>query len=144
RRARVAGGGAHDGLGTLPHGDREGHGHAAVLEGAGGVVALDLEPHLGAGHVAEPVGGHHRCAALTQGDRRGALGDVQAVAVLLEDAAPLVAHSGSPSTRITDDTSRTLAIARRASTVAERSASLARWETTTSWASSPRPSWRTV
>ena len=41
----------------------------------------------------------------------------EAVAVLLEHAAPLPAHSFSPSTRMTEDTSRTLARPCRVATV---------------------------
>ena len=81
----VAGRGAHDGLGALVLGHRDGRGHAAVLEGAGRVVGLDLEPHLGAGQPGQPVGVHERSAALTQGDRLEALGEVEEVAVLLDD-----------------------------------------------------------
>ena len=51
-------------------GDRDGGGHAAVLERAGRVVALDLEPDLGAGEAGEPLRVHQRGAALAQGDRR--------------------------------------------------------------------------
>ena len=65
--------------------------------------------------VGEPGRLDHRGAALTQGDGRGAVGEVEAVAVLLDHAEPLpggrpVGHSDSPSTRITEDTSRTLAM----------------------------------
>ncbi len=119
RGGGVAGRRADDGLGALADGDRERDGHAAVLERAGRVVALDLEPDLGAGEVGEPGRLDHRGAALAQGDRRGAVGEVEPVAVLLDHAAPLARRRGSavtvirwsPSTRITEDTSRTLAIA---------------------------------
>ena len=86
----VAGRGADHGLGAVVLGDRDRGGHAAVLERAGRVVALDLEPDLGAGQPGEPLGVHQRGAALAQRDRDGALGDLQQVAVLLDDAAPLV------------------------------------------------------
>ena len=74
-------------------------------------------------------------------------GSVEEVAVLLDHAAPLVGagevapgelsgiHSSSPSTRITEVTSRTMSIARRCSTVAPSAASVAAWVTTTSSAS---------
>ena len=94
----VAGRGADDRLGAVVDGHRDGGGHAAVLERAGRVVALDLEPDLGAGQPGEPLGVDQRGAALAQRDRRRALGDLEQVAVLLDDAAPLVgALEGSTS-----------------------------------------------
>ena len=41
--AGIAGASADDGLGAFLDGLREGHGHAAILEGAGGVEALVLD-----------------------------------------------------------------------------------------------------
>src|SRR5574339_330396 len=148
RRRGVAGGRAHDRLGALPHCHRERHGHAAVLEGAGGVVALDLEPDVGLGQLREPAAVDERRATLAQGDRRRPGRHVEPEGVLLHDPTPLMggrrAHSAPPSTLMIDDTSWTNSLVRSASTVAASAASVAVCETTTSWASRPRPSCRTV
>src|SRR5690606_1848335 len=102
--------------------------HAPVLERAGRVVALHLEPDLGSGQVREPPAVHQRRPALAQGHGRRVRRQVEAVAVLLDDPAPLVravprpggpgprAH-WSPSTRITEETSRTKSMPRSACTV---------------------------
>ena len=141
RGARVARGGADDRLGTLVDGHRDGRGHAAVLERAGRVLALDLQPHLTLGGAGEPLGVDQRGATLAERHRLGVLGDVEEGAILLDHTAPLaVGHQTAPSTRITEATSRTYSISRRCCTVAASAASGASWETTTSWASSPRPS----
>src|SRR5690606_4888334 len=109
--------------------------HPAVLERAGRVVALDLEPDLATGDLGEPARLDQRRAALTQCHRRGALGDVEEFAVFLDHPPPLVArcrcgvlpgHSFVPSTRITEVTSRTMSMPCSASTVARSWASVAR------------------
>ena len=86
--------------GALVDGDRDRRGHAAVLERAGRVVALDLELHLAAGDPGEPA------RSATSGvppsprrDRRGARGEVEQVAVLLDHAPPLVGPCGSRRAR---------------------------------------------
>src|SRR5690606_30194791 len=101
----------------------------------------DLEPDLAPGEAAEPVGVDQRGPPLAQGHRLHLPREVQEVAIFLDDASPLaVGHSSPPSTRITEVTSRTMSIFCRASTVALSAASVAACETTTSWASSSRPS----
>ena len=89
RGRRVAGRGADDDLRAALDGLRDGHGHAAVLEGAGRVHALELHPHVGAGAARERGGGQERRAALAERDDRGGIRDVEAVCVLADDAAPL-------------------------------------------------------
>ena len=82
---------------------------------------------------------------------RGAVGDVEQVAVLLDHAAPLVG-AGDASTHSAvaldahhrGDLAHEVQAAQRARRSRPAAASVARCETTTSWASSPRPSWRTV
>ena len=69
-------------------GRRDGDGHAAVLERAGGVHALELHPHVGAGAARQRGSGQQRGAALAEGDDGRGVGDVQTVGVLAEDSAP--------------------------------------------------------
>ncbi len=56
RGGGVAGGGADERPRSLAHGGRHRRGHAAVLERAGRVGPLELEPHLRVGLLREPGG----------------------------------------------------------------------------------------
>ena len=147
--AGVAGRGADDRLGALLDGLADRHRHAAVLERAGRVGALDLEVDLAAGALGQPRRRHQRRAALAQGDDRRGLGDRQPVAVLLDHPAPLVAHRGltptppRPASR-GRPRARCRQPAQRRRTVAASARRGAAWVTSTSCASSPWPSWRTV
>ena len=119
RRGGVAGRGADHRLGALADGDGERDGHAAVLERAGRVVALDLEPDLARRCSSESHAAvDQRGAALAQGDRRGAVGDVAARSRYSSITprhwcapARWWLIRASPSTRITEDTSRTKSMA---------------------------------
>ena len=128
----VAGRGAHDGLRALAERDRHRGGHAAVLERAGRVAALDLEEHVTADDARQPGRVHERRAALPQRDDGSLRGDREPLAVLLDDASPQMCHQNPPSTRITDDTSRTMSSPRSEATVADSAASSASWVTMTS------------
>ncbi len=87
-RAGVAGARADDGLGAGLHRLADRHRHAAVLERPGRVGALDLEPDLRADQLGQHAGVDERGAALEQ-RHDGRVGrDGQAVAVLLDQAAP--------------------------------------------------------
>ena len=113
RRRGVAGRRAQHGLLATGHrfGDR--HRHAAVLERAGRVEALDLQMHCAAGVFGQPLGVDQRRTALQQGDRRPVVLDRQSVAVGGYQAGPRlvhrlragVAHSLVPSSRSTLATS---------------------------------------
>src|SRR5690606_10643915 len=140
----VPGRGAHHRLGALGERGRDGRGHAAVLERAGRVLPLDLDEHVTADELGQPARVHQRRAALAERDDGGAGRKRDPVAVLLDDSTPRGGHHDTPSTRMTDDTPRTISRSRIRLTVAASAASSASWVTTTSWASSPRPSWRTV
>ncbi len=88
RGAGVAGAGAHHGLRPVLDGLGDGQGHAAVLERAGGVGPLDLEPDVGLQHLGQAVGAQQGRGALEQrhdlrGGRHG-----QERAVLLDQAPP--------------------------------------------------------
>src|SRR5205814_4034090 len=83
----------------------------------------------------------------TEADHRRVARYGQPRPVPVDDAAPMLpeVHSSlSPSTRITLATARTTSMAPRSATQAASAASGAAWVTMTSWASSPRPSWRTA
>src|SRR5690606_37335447 len=142
----VAGGGADDHLGVGGGDLRHRHRHPAVLEGAGGVGALDLDVDLRADPLGEHGGRHERGAALAQGDHRVTGLDRQPVGVLRDHASPLVRHQSS-STLVTASTRLTDGIRATASAVAASAASLARCVTTTSTAApsvAPVCSWVTV
>ena len=132
RGRRVAGRGADDDLRAVLDGLRHGHGHAAVLEGAGGVHALELHPHVGAGAARERGARQERRAALAEGDDGRGIRHVEAVGVLADDAAPLaraglgggVVHT-APSTRRTDATDATTGLWARAATVSASADSFA-------------------
>ena len=109
-RRRVACRCTDDSLGPALSRHRDRHGHAAVLERTRGVGALELQPHLAAGHLGQRAGIHKRRATLAQGHHGCLIGDRKAIAVLLDEAAPLMCHCyspDSPSTRMTPRTSRT-------------------------------------
>ncbi len=91
----VAGAGADHRFGARFLRLAEGHGHAPVLEGAGGVEAVVLEEHLHA--PAHPLG-DHRCrdqggGPLPQGDHRGGVADGQPGTVGLDQPRPVL-HGG--------------------------------------------------
>ena len=148
--AGVAGGGADDRAGSVLGRLGDGHGHATVLEGAGGVGALDLQPHLAAGALGDDVGPHQRGAPLAQRDHRGRVADREPIAVLVDDSAPLLgllwstrcSFSHHPHDR------RDLPDRVEADEGSRRSAasclSRASWVTISRLASSPWPSWRSV
>ena len=69
-RRGVAGRGADHGLGALAHRGADRARHAAVLERAGRVRALELEPDLDAGALGDPLGEHERRRALLERDDR--------------------------------------------------------------------------
>ena len=69
-RGRVAGGGADHRLGAFSHRRRDRAGHAAVLEGAGGVGALELQAHVGAEHLREHRRAQERRRTLLQAHER--------------------------------------------------------------------------
>ena len=132
RRRRVARGGADHDLRTALDGLGHGHRHAAVLEGAGGVHALELHPHVGAGAAGERRRGQERRAALAEGDDGRGIRHIQPVGVFADDAAPLarvglgggVVHT-APSTRRTDATDATTGLWARAATVSASADSFA-------------------
>jgi hypothetical protein len=80
-RRRVARRRADDRLGALAHGRRHRAGHPAVLEGAGRVRALELEPHLGARALGHPLGEHERRRALLERDDGISRGERQPLAI---------------------------------------------------------------
>src|SRR6185437_15176439 len=130
-------------------GHADGHRHAAVLERAGRVEALDLEVHVAAGTFGQHRGGQQRSPALVQGDHRGLAGDREPVPVGVDHAVPGTGldgwhHSSSPSTRITLATALTTGSASSSRMVAASDASRAVCVTITSWASAPRLAWRTA
>ena len=87
-RAGVAGRRADDRVGALLSGLGDRERHAAVLEGAGRVGALDLEVHVAAGALGDGERRDQRRPTLAQRHDRRRVGDGQSVAVLLDDAAP--------------------------------------------------------
>ena len=70
RGGGVAGRGADDRLGALPHGRGHGARHPAVLERAGRVQPLQLAPHLGADALGQRGRQHQRRVALAERDDR--------------------------------------------------------------------------
>ena len=94
-RRRVARGGADDRLGALAHRGRHRAGHAAVLERAGGVRALELQPHLGADALGDPLGEQQRRRALQQRDHRVLGRERQPLAEALDEADPVHVNSSS-------------------------------------------------
>ena len=160
RGARIAGRGADDGLGTLFDRFRDRERHAAILEGAGGVGSVVLQPHLAPGLVGERIGADERGATFTEGDHRRGLAHREPQAILLDHTAPLVrspgsliqttrgvvragTHGSSPSTRSTLAIARTAVDSRSSCRVFWRAPSCARWVMRTSVASSPAPSCHT-
>ena len=89
RRRGVAGRRAQHRLLTAGHRVGDGHRHAAVLERAGRVEALDLQMHRAADLFGQPRRRNQRRAALEQGDRRPVVADRQPVPVRLDQARPL-------------------------------------------------------
>ena len=84
RGRRVAGRGADDRPGARLDGLGDRHDHAAVLERAGRVLALDLEVQVrGADRLPEPLGADERRGALAQRQRRRRVGHRQEAAVAL-------------------------------------------------------------
>ena len=69
---------------------RDRAGHPAVLERAGRVRALELEPHLDAGALGDALGEHERRRALLQRDDRVARGERQPLAVTRDQAHQLL------------------------------------------------------
>ena len=96
RPGRVGGGGggrvpgrrADDRLGALLERLRDRHRHAAILEGAGRVRALALEPELEPEPLGEPLGADERRRALAERHERRRVGDRQAVAVAIDRGRP--------------------------------------------------------
>ena len=112
RRRGVAGRRAHHRLGALLDGLGDGHGHAAVLEGAGGIGSLDLQQDPGPDPVGQPRGRQQRRATLQQGDDRRVGRHREERPVLLDDTAPtaaalasviLVAHDPDDAADLVDD-----------------------------------------
>ena len=85
-RGGVAGRGADDGLGALAHGGADGARHAAILERAGRVEALELQPHLGLHELGEVRRVDERGAALAERDDGIVGGEGQALAVALHES----------------------------------------------------------
>ena len=94
-RRGVARRGADDGLGAVAQRGRDRAGHPAVLERAGRVRALDLQPHVGAHALGEPRRGHERRRALEQGDDGVVRPERQPVAVALDDPDAAQVNSSS-------------------------------------------------
>ncbi len=88
----VAGRGAHHRGRAVADGPRHRRDHAAILEGAGRVHTLDLHVHLGADALGECRGGDQGGAALPEGQQGVTVLEGQVLAVLGEDAAPLMGH----------------------------------------------------
>ena len=143
-RGGVPGRRADDGLGAVLDRLRDRHRHAAVLERARRVRALDLQQHAAdAGTRRDPGRLDQRRVALEERDDRGVGPDRQELAVRLDEPGPPPARrprqSSSPMTRTTEPTRLTASTSRSASSVARRSASRARWVMNTSRASAPMP-----
>src|SRR6185312_9466915 len=85
--------GPHAGRGGQCHGD----GHPAVLERAGRIRSLALQPDLRADTLRDALGEYERRRALAEGDDRRAVLDRQPVAVALDQRG----HPRSVTTRIT-------------------------------------------
>ena len=85
-RRGVAGRGADDGLGALAHGGADRAGHPAVLEGAGRVRALELEPDLDADALGDALGQHERRRALLERDDRVPGGEREPLLVARDQA----------------------------------------------------------
>ncbi len=88
----VAGGGANHRLRAVAHRRRDGTGHAAILERAGWVGALQLEAHAGAHHLREHGRAQQWRGALLQADDRIALLEREAIAVALDQRHMALAH----------------------------------------------------
>ena len=104
RRGRgVARGGTHDCLGTISKRLRHGHRHAPVLEGAGRVGTLDLDPHRGVELGPQTRRRHQRRGSLPQSDDLVDTVHRETVSVILDDAEGtlLPGHDHIPSTRMT-------------------------------------------
>ena len=84
RGCRVAGGGADHSLSTITHGGRDRARHAAILEAAGRIRALDLQPRLGAHPLGQPRRVDERRRALVERDDRVAGVERQPVHVALD------------------------------------------------------------
>ena len=85
-RGGVAGRGADDGLGALAHRRADGARHAAVLERAGRVEPLELQPDLGVDELGEVRRVDERRRALAERDDGIAGGERQALAVALDES----------------------------------------------------------
>jgi hypothetical protein len=86
RGGRVSGRGADDGARTLANGAVHGEHHAAILEGAGGIGALDLQVQLLEADLrAQPPGVDQRGRTLAQRDREGLAFARKQVSVSLEE-----------------------------------------------------------
>ena len=96
-RGGVAGRGADERLGALAHGRGDRAGHPAVLERAGRVGALDLQPHLRAGALGQPLGEHVRRRALAERDDRVLGRERQALAIALDQAGHQAGSVAAPS-----------------------------------------------
>jgi hypothetical protein len=139
--------------GVLAAGQRVGdrHRHAPVLEGAGGVEALDLEMDGAAGPFGEPGRRDQRGTALEQGDGGPVVADRQPVAVRRDHSRPGLmggrpgsAHRPFPSNRSTLVTLCTTSRSASAWTVSDSAASVAVCVTTTTRAPTRRPSSSTM
>src|SRR4029450_12429699 len=69
--------------------------HAAILEAAGGVGPLELEPDLGPHPLGKPRGGDQRCRALVEGDNRVAVLQGQPLPVALDQGYGAQTNSSS-------------------------------------------------
>jgi hypothetical protein len=85
-RGGVARRGADDRLGALAHRGRHGAGHAAVLERAGRVRALELEPHLAADALGHEGRVDERRRALAERHDGVVVGERQVLAEALDQA----------------------------------------------------------
>ena len=90
----VAGGGADDGLGARFDGLGDGHAHAAVFEGAGGIEAFifDVEVNIVAEAGGDVVELNEGSVAFAQGEDAGFVVDGEAVAIAFDQAGVVGVH----------------------------------------------------